>query len=511
MAEKSAESTDYLVIGAGSAGCAAARVLVQNSDATVTVLESGGTNDRADVRSLTGGRSVRDSGAAWPYYTVPQRGTDDRVHLLDMGRVVGGSSSVNGMMYMRGATWDFDAWEALGNEGWGSDKVYETYRKLEDNPEGDPEVYGVGGPLKLSQVLPTHPLTQAFLAACAERGYQPTKDFNGPDPQGYGTHLLNVENGVRMDAGTAFLSPLAGNPNLRLELGATATQLNFDPTNQRVESVTYLQDGRRHTIKVNNEVLLCAGAIASPQLLLVSGVGPADELEELGIDVRVALNGVGKNLHDHVGVMIAYEAAKPFPPTAYQYLEVGVYLKSDPSLEHYDMQMPMRQTSDYIPTTEYKPEYGYTFFGGLLQPRSRGSLTLKSSDARESPLIDIGYLTDDYDLERMVTIVEVARDIGTATPFDEWRAREFAPGLEVQTRKQIEAYVRSGAWTYYHPVGTCKMGSDADAVVDAELKVHGVANLRVADASIMPNITSGNTNAPAMMIGWRGAEFALRA
>jgi choline dehydrogenase len=500
-------TTDYLVVGGGSAGCAAARVLADQSDAEVILLESGGTNDRDDVRSLTGARSVRSSGAVWSYNTVPQPGTDNRVHPWETGRLLGGSSSINGMMYMRGAPWDYDGWAALGNPGWDASTVYATYRRLEDLPNADPSMHGVGGPIKLVQVDPAHPLTAAFLAACRERGYKETPDFNGLEPEGYGTHQLNAANGRRQDAATAFLTPISSNKRLTILTGATACQLVFDRSRTSIEAVTYLLSGRQHTIRVRREVILSSGAIGSPQLLMLSGIGPADELQRLGIDMNVALEGVGKNLHDHVGVIVGYEAKEPFPETCYQFLEAGIYLRSDPSVEHYDLHLPMRQLCEYIPFAP--PINGYSFFGGLLTPQSRGQLTLASSNPLDLPVIDPGYLTDPGDLNKLVSVIGFARDIGTAPAFEHWRGREVAPGDNVVSREQLRDYVRLAACTFFHPVGTCMMGAGVGAVVDSRLRVYGVRNLRVADASVMPFATSGGTNAPAMMIGWRAGEFAL--
>jgi choline dehydrogenase len=501
--------TDFVVIGAGAAGCAATRALVDGSEARVTLLESGGTNARDDVREPTRGREVRYSDAGWRYMTVPQVGTNGRVHEWPFGRLVGGSTALNGMIWTRGAMWDYDDWAAMGNPGWEAAAVYKVFERLEDFEGGDPEYHGVGGPVRISQVTEEHPLTAAMMEACAERGYSRTSNFNGPDPEGYGPYALNLWQGRRQDAGHAFVEPVADRANLNVVTGATAARLSLNEARDRVTGVSFVRDGRLESIRVNEQVLVCAGAVASPQLLMLSGIGRPADLADVGIEVSVPLEAVGYNLHDHVAVTVGFAARKPIPRTKYQFAEAGIYLRSSPDVEHYDLQMPMKQVCEFVPPGYLCDGPGFCFFAQLLTPESRGRLTLRSSNPLVQPLIDPAYLTEPADLEKLLVAMEAGRGIGSAPAFDEWRSHEVAPGAAA-TASERRAYARAAAWTCFHAAGTCRMGPEpADSVVDPRLKVHGVDNLRVADLSIMPKLVTGNTTGPAMMIGWRAAEFAL--
>jgi choline dehydrogenase len=501
-------SCDYLVIGGGSGGATAAGRLAAKSDARVVLLESGGTNQRPDVSNPKGWPELFESDANWGYETVPQRGSDDRAHVWPMGKVLGGSSSVNGMMYMRGAPWDFDVWAEMGNPEWGGEAVAAVFREIEDFPDGDPEIRGHGGPLRILRTDGENPLAAAFLSACAERGFSPVSDFNGADAEGYGRLQLNIAEGRRQDAAAAFLEPVYDRENLTVVTQATARRLEFAPGGNRVRSVEYRHGDATRRIEVEGEVLLAAGAIGSPQLLLLSGVGPADDLRGLAIDVAIDLPGVGDNLQDHVGCAVAFEARRPVPPGEYQMVETGIYCRTRPEAEHYDMQILMQQLPYVPPGFEgHAFENGFTFLPGILKPRSRGRLWLRSNDPADQPLIDPAYLTEKEDVESLMRAVEIARDLGSSPALAEWREREAVPGPEVGSGSDLEQFVRRTVSTLFHPVGTCRMGPGPECVVDSDLKVHGAENLRVLDASVMPEITSLNTNAPSMMIGWRAAEF----
>ena len=502
-------ATDYLVIGGGSGGCAAARILAERSGGTVVVLESGGTNQRPDITHPDRWAELLSGDTNWGFETVPQTAAGGRVHRWPMGKVLGGSSSVNGMKYMRGGPWDYQRWVELGCAGWEPEQVYRVYRDLEDYPQGDQRFHGTGGPISLIEVVGDHPLTAAFLAACDEKGFKRAGDFNSFDAEGYGTNQLNIRDGRREDAGSALLGPELSRGTLQVVLNATAEELLFDRSNSRVRAVRFRTLEGVREIEVAREVVVAAGAIASPHLLLLSGIGPARQLEATGVPVRLPLPGVGRNLHDHIGVPMVYESLQPIPSSRYQSTEVSLYLRGTPASQHFDMQVTMHQFAAYLP-----PEYacgpnGFTFFPGTLKPRSRGSIALQSADASVAPVIDPAYLTHAEDVDMLAGIVGVVRDLVTAAPFDEWRGREVGPGAAVTGRDEVRNYVRQVASTYFHPCGTCRMGSDDDAVVDSRLKVRGTENLRVADASVMPEIVSGNTNAPAMMIGWRAGEFIV--
>jgi choline dehydrogenase len=502
------DSCDYLVIGAGSGGCAAAGRLAALSDAEVILLEAGGTNQRDDVTDPVRWADLLDTDANWGYQTIPQEGTDGRVHTWSMGKLLGGSSSVNGMLYMRGAPWDYDGWAEMGNPGWDSDAVYEVFREIENYPEGKAENRrGHDGPLRVERIDEDHPVTAAFLAACAECGYERSSDFNGDEPEGWETNQVNAWKGVRQDAYTAFVAPHADRPNLRTLTEATVHELVFEG-DLAVAVVVSTPAGTKR-IDVDGEVLLAAGAIGTPRLLLLAGIGPAAELRALGIETRLDLP-VGHNLQDHVGAPVAYEASGPFPPSVHQIVEAGLYFRSDDEVPHYDMQVPLQLFPFSRPGFEaFAFEDGYTLYAGLLKPRSRGRLRLRSADPAEPLLIDPAYLTDHDDVRRLVAGVRATREIGAAPAFAELRKREAQPGPGLSSDVEIEAYVRAGAGTYFHPVGTCRMGTGEDAVVDPQLKVRGTANVRVVDSSVMPDLPSGNTNLPTMMIGWRAASFVL--
>ncbi len=505
------ESCDYLVIGGGSGGCVAAARIAAESDAEVLLLESGGTNDRPDIIEPGRWPDLLESDAVWDYRTTPQAGTADRVHHWSMGKALGGSSSVNGMLYMRGAPWDYDDWAAAGNPGWESERVYEIFRRLESYPEGaGAPGRGEDGPLSVIRIEERHPLTAAFLEACAECGYSRATDFNGPDPEGFETNQLNVVDGRRCDAATAFLAPLADRANLRVALGVSASRLVLEPDGRTVREVVVDTGAGERRVRVEREVLVAAGSIGSPRLLLLSGIGPADDLRAIGIEPAIDLAGVGANLQDHIGAPVAYEAVRPFPFSEYQIVEAGLYFRSDESVERYDMQIPFQLFPFSRPGFEgFSYDDGFTLYPGLLKPRSTGRLSLRSADPAESLLIDAGYLTDHDDVERLVKGLRVAREIGSAPAFDGWRKREAEPGPELTDDASLADYVRGSAGTYFHPVGTCRMGPGADCVVDSQLRLHGADNVRVVDSSVMPDLPSGNTNLPTMMIGWQAADFVL--
>jgi len=502
---------DYLVIGGGSGGSAVAGRLAAESDARVVLVESGGSNQRTDVIDPAKWPELAAGNAQWAYRTVPQSGTNDRVHVWSMGKVLGGSSSVNGMMYMRGAPWDYDGWAAAGNAGWDSETVYGAFREIESYGEADSAVRGTGGPVRVERIEPGHPVSAAFLEACEECGYRRSPDFNGLDPEGYGLHQLNVAEGRRQDSATAFLAA-AGTKNLIVLLETSAVKLVFDTRSGRVTEVLLRAgDGQTSRLAVQQEVIVCAGAIGSPQLLMLSGIGPQSELRRLGIDPVLDLPGVGENLHDHVGVPVVFEASRPLPASHYQLVEAGLYCRTSPERSHYDAQIPLQLFPYVRPGFEsYDFVNGFTMYPGILKPRGRGRVALRTSDPSDQPMIDPAYLTAEEDLTMLIGVMEVARRLGASPAFDEWRTAEAVPGAEAESRERAAAYVRSAAGTYFHPVGTCKMGPGPECVVDSELIVHGTENLRVADAAIMPEIPSGNTNVPTMMIGWRAAQFILR-
>jgi choline dehydrogenase len=500
--------TDFLVIGGGSAGCAAAGTLAQHPDARTILLEAGTTNARRDIAEPSAWTRLFSSDLVWPYATVPQPGTLNRAHRWSMGRVLGGSSSVNAMIYMRGAPWDYDCWVELGCEGWDWQSVYTTYALLEGDVEREVTALGREGPIKLECASADHPLNSAFLSSCAERGYRHTSGFNGISPEGYGLYHLNMHGNRRQDAGSAFLGAVRDRARLAVLTETVAYCLKLDRAKRRVESVLVRQGSQSFAIRVREEVFVCAGAVASPQLLMLSGIGHPDELRLLDVRVNVPLFGVGSNLHDHVGVPVVFESQDTIPVSNYQGVEAGIYLRSDSEIDHFDAQIPM-QHFRYPVENGQIDRTGYTLFGAILKPVSRGSIRLRSKDPTAAPLIDPGYLSEEADLDKLAHVVTASREIGHARAFDGIRRAEVHPGTGVRSKDEVRDYVQLHAQAYFHPVGTCKMGNDRYSVVDHRLKVQGLDNLRIADASIIPEIISGNTNAVSMMIGWRAARFAL--
>jgi choline dehydrogenase len=496
---------DYLVVGSGSAGAAVAYQLAATGY-SVLVAEAGSGYTKPEINQLAAWPLLLGSDIDWAYQTTAQDNTAGRTHLWSRGKVLGGTSSINGMVWMRGAPWDFDRWEKAGCSGWGYADVTQAHKEFEDFPGGDPEFRAQGGPMRIRIMTELNPLTEAFLLACGQRGFTAAVDFNGADADGFGPHQINAVDGVRWSSYSAFLEPVMDRPNVTVLTSALVHRLELDPAGSTVVAAHIAADGAPQRVRINREVIVSAGAIESPKLLLLSGIGPAQQLADLGIEVRIDLPGVGQNLHDHLAASVSYRAAKEVPPPNNTGLEGALFCRSVPGIEHYDLQYSFI----HIPTDP--PDglvegSGFTFFGGALPSGSRGSLTLTSADPLAQPRIDPRYLSEEADVERLVTAVEIGRELASAPAFDEWRGAEIAPGDGVRTKAGLRDYVARTAQTFFHPVGTCKMGAGPDSVVDPLLRVHGTRNLRIADASVIPDIPSANPNATATMIGWRAGTF----
>lgn len=528
MATKTA-AYDYVVVGGGSAGCALAARLSEHRTTSVLLLEAGDPDEKREIHIPAAFSELFKTEVDWEYYTEPQSELDDRELYWPRGRTLGGSSSMNAMIYVRGHPEDYDRWASLGNEGWGYEDVLPYFRRGETFVPGDGEYHGDDGPLHVSDPRSVHPISETFVDAATEVGYPRNDDFNGARQEGVGLYHLTQQRGKRHSAAAAYLKPVLDRPNLTVETGAHVTEVLFD--GDRASGVAYRQDGRSLRADAIDEVLVSAGAVASPQLLMCSGIGDAEHLADHGIEVQTDLPGVGRNLQDHLFAFVVYEstragtlddAGRIRDLLKYFVLkrglltsnvgEAGGFVRTDDDLSAPDLQFHfapgyfMRHGFD-------NPEDGHGLSLGAtqLRPESRGRITLRSADPTDDPVIDPNYLEADRDLEVLVEGVRRGREILQATAFDDVRGDEVWPGEDVTTDEEIAAHVRETAHTVYHPVGTCKMGDDEMAVVDDELRVHGVDGLRVVDASVMPTLTGGNTNAPTLMIAEKAADLVRGA
>jgi choline dehydrogenase len=495
---------DYIVVGAGSAGCALAARLSEDPQISVLLVEAGGPDTDELIRAPAAWPAMWGTAVDWAYETTPQARSAGQVHQWPRGKVLGGSSSLNGMVYLRGNPVDWDAWAYQGCSGWDYESLLPLMRGMEDVPGGDPRFRGVGGPLSPRPVARPNPISAAFVDAAAERGYAISDDLNGEVFEAAGYHDLLIKDGERESAASGYLRPLTERPNLTVSLHTTTRRLLIE--DGLCVGVQVERDGAVEELRAKREVVLSAGTIGSPELLLRSGIGPAQELLDLGIEPVADVPGVGQNLHDHLLMGVLWEAAQPVPAPEYNLAESSMFLRSDAALKVPDLHFMCIHVPFHLPT--FAPPVGsWTIAVGLVRPASRGSLRLTSADPTIRPSIDPGYLTAEADLEALVKGIKLARELADAPAFDDWRGPEALPGEQVQSDEELREYVRHAAGTYYHPVGTCRMGVGTDAVVDPELRVRGVRGLRVADASIMPDIVSANTNTTAILIGEKAAEL----
>lgn len=532
------EKYDYLIVGGGSAGCVLANRLSANPAVTVCLLEAGPADRHPLIHMPVGIIFMMLSKVLnWRYFTTPQQHLEQRRMFWPRGKTLGGSSSSNAMVYTRGHASDYDHWAALGNRGWSYADVLPLFKRAEHHERGATPYHGVGGPLNVADQRSSNLLTGIYVQAGQQAGYRYNDDFSGAEQEGIGPYQLTQKNGERWSVARAYLHPVRQRPNLTVITAAHASRILME--GKRATGVAFVKDGSERELRAEREVLLCGGAINSPQLLMLSGIGPADQLARHGIPVRHALPGVGHNLQDHLDVLVVHQCSKavslgvslrnalspmlhffnyvlfrkgPFTSNA---AEGGGFVKSTPALAAPDLQLHF--------TPAHLDDHGhtlsraaYTLFGhGYalhvcdLRPKSRGTIRLASADPAAPALIDPNYLDHPDDMASLVRGVKVARRILAAPAFDTYRGVELFPGAEVQDDAAIEAFIRRKAGTIYHPVGTCKMGHDAMAVVDDRLCVHGVAHLRVVDASIMPTLIGGNTNAPTVMIAEKAADLIL--
>jgi choline dehydrogenase len=516
--------TDYVIVGAGAAGCVLAGRLTENPSTSVTLLEAGGGDRKLFVSLPAGFSKLFKTAADWAYFTEPEPGLDDRRLYWPRGKMIGGSSSMNAMIYVRGTPSDYDRWSELGCEGWGWSDVLPFFRRSERNQRGSSELHGGDGPFHVSDLRVVNEISDAFVDACVQRGHLRNDDFNGPRQEGFGRYQVNQQGGRRFSAADAFLRPARRRKNLRVETEALATRLLFEGT--RCIGVEYVKGERTERALAAREVIVCAGAINSPQLLLLSGIGPADELRAMDIAVLADLPGVGRNLQDHAIAVLTYECTKPITldvaetvpnlarflfggagPLTSNVAEVGGFFRTERDLVEPDIQV-LFAPAWFVDHGLTKPQgCGFSLGATLLRPESRGAITLRSTDPRTAPKIVASYLAAERDRRALIDGVKELRAIVGTRALDAYRGKERTPGESVRSDDEVARYLRQGIETLYHPVGTCKMGTDALAVVDPSLRVRGVRGLRVVDASVMPTIPGGNTQAPTLMIAERAVPL----
>lgn len=533
------DEADYVIVGAGSAGCVVANRLSADGRHRVLLLEAGGSDRNPWVRMPIGyGKTFYHRDLNWRYVSEPEPGLGGRTTYWPRGRVLGGSSSINAMVFIRGQHQDFDDWERLGNPGWGYRDVLPAFKRMENNLAGADEWRATGGPLSVSDVAAlVHPLCADYLAAGMAAGLPHNRDFNGQSQEGVGIYQITTRDGVRASAATAYLRPAMRRDNLAVATRAQATRILFD--GKRAVGVEYRQGGSTRCVRVRGEVILSAGAVNSPQLLQLSGVGAPELLRAHGIEIVHAAPHVGENLQDHLGFDHLYRSRKPTlnnqlrswwgrlavgarylltrgGPLSLSVNQGGGFFRTDPARERPNMQLYFSPLS-YIKAVPGKrqlmrpdPYPGFLLGVSNCHPTSRGHIRIRSADPFQPPSIQPNYLATPEDLEELVEAAYFLRGLAAQAPMAELIAEQLQPGKSVVTRAEIEADIRARASSIFHAAGTCAMGPDPRAaVVDARLRVHGLERLRVVDASIFPRLTAGNTNAPAIMVGEKGADLLI--
>ncbi|MBE9119639.1 GMC family oxidoreductase N-terminal domain-containing protein [Tychonema sp. LEGE 07199] len=499
---------DYIVIGAGSAGCVVANRLTEDSKTTVLLLEAGNPDTKPEIQIPAECFNLLGSEVDWAYFTEPEPYLNNRKIFHPRGKVLGGSSSINFMLYVRGNPHDYDRWQELGNPGWSYQDILPYFKKSENQQRGASEYHGVDGELSVTDLISPAPISQRFVEVSVAMGYHNNPDFNGMQQEGAGLYQMTIKDGKRHSAAAAFLVPILDRPNLTTTTAALVTRLLFEGT--RAVGVEYMHEGTLHQVRVNREVILSAGAFDSPKLLMLSGIGNQEYLESLGISVVVDLPGVGQNLQDHPLIPVVHLATQDLHPAiTSSIVEAGLFLHSEGNLDAApDLQLIF---SPVVLTFPPSSDSGFTGLVCLIHPESIGSVSLRSPDPKDAPMIRMNYLQSESDMQKVVAGIKLLRKVFQTSAFDEFRGDEVAPGAGVNSDEALEAYIRETCSTVFHPVGTCKMGTDSMAVVDPELRVRGVEGLRVVDASIMPTITTGNTNGPIIAIGEKAADLIQAA
>lgn len=527
-----AREFDYIVVGAGSAGCVLANRLTESGKHSVLLLEAGPKDTNIWIHVPLGyGKLFKDKTVNWMYQTEPEPGLGGRTVFQPRGKVLGGSSSINGLLYVRGQHEDYDRWRQLGNTGWGFDDVLPYFKKAEDQQRGPDDFHGVGGPLPVSDSRHPDPLSQAFVEAAAETGIPANPDFNGATQEGAGWFQTTTRGGRRSSTARSYLRPARKRGNLHVETSALAQRLLFE--GRRAVAVEYKQNGVTRTARAAREILVSSGAYNSPQLLQLSGVGPADLLQQHGIDVVLDARGVGNDLQDHMQVRIVMQCAQRITlndivgspwrkmmmglqyaafrtgPLTFAAGTTGAFFKTDPRLASPDVQI------HFLPFSTDKMGEALHAYSGFsasvcqLRPESRGSLRIKSADPAVPPEIRINYLATETDRTANVEGLKILRKILQAPALADFVIDEVEPGSKVSSDEDLLAFCRQRGSTVYHPTSTCRMGNDPLAVVDQRLRVRGIDGLRVVDGSVMPDLISGNTNAPIIMIAEKASQMIL--
>ncbi len=528
----SALEFDYVVVGAGTAGCVLADRLSADGRHTVLLLEAGPKDNYIWIHVPIGyGKTMFHPAYNWGFYTEPEPTMNGRRIYWPRGKGLGGCSSINGLIYIRGHPADYDAWAAAGNDGWSWHDVLPYFKRLESNSRGASEWHGADGPLACSDIPGTHELIEAVIAGAAELGIARNDDFNGAQQEGIGYYQLNTRKGWRSSTATGYLKRAARRANLRVETDAQATRVAFDGA--RASGVDFVQGGETRHARARCEVLLAAGALQTPQLLMLSGVGPGAHVRDFGVPVRVDAPGVGENLQDHLQLRVIYECTKKITtnddlnslwrsakigmqwvllrtgPLAIGINQGGLFARALPESRTPDVQFHFATLSADMAGAKVHPFSGFTFSVCQLRPTSRGRVRLKSADPLAAPAMHANYLATQDDRRCALAGVRLARRIASTNAMRAYVRAEYRPGPGVTDDDGLLAFCREWGATIFHPVGTCKMGDDPMAVVDARLRVRGVTGLRVVDASIMPTICSGNTAAPVVMIAEKASDMIL--